>query len=188
MVFFTADLHINDTKTYESTRSKLFRSEVSFHNYLMQRWNSKVTDHDTVITIGDVGEPSDTTLDILSYLNGHKILVIGNHDEDNLDYLFDVFDSMMYFYSTQIGYTSVCCFHKPLLQTNVFRQGYDVFIHGHHHMYNEYTWRAGAYALKDTNKYNACLDLNNFEPCTLQELKYNKPYQLQFFEKEWFKL
>ena len=185
---FTADLHLNDSIVFSHTRKNLFKDEVQFHNYLIRMWNSKVSNNDITVIIGDVGVPSHTTLDILKYLHGRKVLVIGNHDVEHLDYFSEVFISMKYVYHTYIEGKYICCRHKPVMASDILRVDSDIFIHGHHHQYDMSMLRHGAYALHDKNKYNACLDLNNFEPCTLSELKYNKPYQLQFFEDLWYKI
>lgn len=186
--YWVSDLHLNDLDCFRYDRYKYFSDIVSYHNYIMRRWNQKVKSTDTVIMVGDIGSPIFTTLDILLYLKGRKILVIGNHDEDHLNYYRNVFDSMSYVNYTNVNGVWVCSRHIPVAKQSIIRSKADYFVHGHHHVYNEITWRAGAYSLLDTNKYNACIDLNNYEPCTLQELKYNKPYQLQFFDEQWYQL
>lgn len=48
---------------------------------LIENWNSVVGEDDTVYHLGDVGlGPWEDWDNSLSRLNGHKILVIGNHD------------------------------------------------------------------------------------------------------------
>lgn len=187
-IFWTSDLHLNDLNCFRYERQLYFNDIVEYHNYIIRKWNTKVKNSDTVIMIGDIGTPIMTTLDILLYLKGHKVLVIGNHDEDHLDYYKGVFDLITYVHYIKVDNIIVCSRHIPVTRRNTLRQISDYFVHGHHHIYNEVTWRAGANSLIDKNKYNACIDLNNYEPCTLSELQYNKPYQLQFFENYWYRL
>lgn len=48
---------------------------------LVERYNALVTDHDTVIHLGDTGMCADTKLtEIVRALRGYKILIAGNHD------------------------------------------------------------------------------------------------------------
>lgn len=188
MVYWTSDLHLYDTNVYEYTRKHLFRSEESMVHYIADRWIYKAGDKDTVIVTGDVGICNDKCLTVLSKLTGHKILVLGNHDEDHLDDLYEIFDYIVYIYYINLDGIYICNRHEPLLKTSMLRQGCDIFVHGHHHVYDEMTWRHGVYYLRDPYEFNSCTDLNWFEPSSLTELKYNKPYQLQFFEKEWYKI
>ena len=52
---------------------------------LIRRWNEKVGPDDTIFHLGDFAfGGSDIWNNILKQLNGHKILIIGNHDIKNL--------------------------------------------------------------------------------------------------------
>lgn len=79
-VFLIADLHFGDEGIirYEN---RPFASAEEMDGQLLARWNQTVSKEDTVFVLGDFscyGEEKDREL--LSALNGRKILVMGNHD------------------------------------------------------------------------------------------------------------
>lgn len=187
MIYFTSDLHINDLRVFNGSRKKYFKTISGFHEYLIKKWNNKVTDEDLIIVLGDVGIDTESTVNMLNQLNGRKVLILGNHDIESLDFLPDAFIRTRYLYCTCINGTLVGCSHKPKLYPDLHNIGCDVYIHGHHHEYESITMMYQASRLlSNHNRYNACIDLNFYEPCTLEELKYNKPYQLQIFKDDWF--
>ena len=79
MIYFIADTHFNE-------KNILFWSKRPFCNIeemnqtIITRWNNTVSTRDTVYHLGDVGINFGN---ILSQLNGNKILIKGNHDFEN---------------------------------------------------------------------------------------------------------
>lgn len=60
------------------------------HEYIIGRWNAKVSPGDEVVILGDVSmERGKATSDILAQLNGRLSLIIGNHDTYLSDRRFD---------------------------------------------------------------------------------------------------
>lgn len=49
--------------------------------FLVDCWNSVVGPHDTVYHLGDFTLNATRNLHYVQYLNGHKILIAGNHDQ-----------------------------------------------------------------------------------------------------------
>ena len=79
-VWFTADLHLGHTNII-SYSDRPFADVETMNAALIQRWNSAVRPGDTVWVLGDVA--LGRTEDLLNHiggLNGHKVLVAGNHD------------------------------------------------------------------------------------------------------------
>lgn len=79
-VYFTSDSHFYHTRiiNYEN---RPFNNVDEMNNELIKRWNKVVTNNDTIINLGDFCFGNkDKTSEIVSKLNGNKILVMGNHD------------------------------------------------------------------------------------------------------------
>lgn len=80
--FFTADLHLFDD-IYPYRRFKDSREYVEM---LTRRWNDTVGSNDMVFILGDISKGEDEVNSyvavkwIQSHLNGHKVLIPGNHD------------------------------------------------------------------------------------------------------------
>lgn len=67
-----------------------FASCEEMHEYIVKRWNQKVTDKDEVVILGDVSmERGKPTSDMLKRLKGRLYLVTGNHDNYLQDRRFD---------------------------------------------------------------------------------------------------
>ena len=79
-IFFTSDTHFSHNRIIELC-NRPFKSVSHMNEALIAKWNSVVSPTDTVYHLGDVALGSLDTWDgALSRLNGHKVLVIGNHD------------------------------------------------------------------------------------------------------------
>ena len=73
-IFFIADTHFGDERIlrYEN---RPFKNAEEMNGEIIRRWNSAVTEDDTVYHLGDVGDDS-----LVKSLNGRKFLIKGNHD------------------------------------------------------------------------------------------------------------
>lgn len=82
MIFFTADTHFNHRNIIEyCTRG--FRTAKEMNNFIIKRWNEKVSPRDTVYHLGDFGLDSQNGKQLAAIrekLNGRIILILGNHD------------------------------------------------------------------------------------------------------------
>jgi calcineurin-like phosphoesterase family protein len=79
-LFFTSDLHLGHVRILELC-NRPFDSVEAMNQAIIDRWNSVVTDEDTVFVLGDVamGKIADS-LPLVSQLKGQKHLISGNHD------------------------------------------------------------------------------------------------------------
>ena len=82
-VFFIADTHFGDERIlrYEN---RPFDSKEAMDSEIIRRWNEVVCREDAVYLLGDFGADGYES-DILSKLNGEKILIKGNHDTKSND-------------------------------------------------------------------------------------------------------
>ncbi|MGB8861936.1 MAG: barstar family protein [Ilumatobacteraceae bacterium] len=78
--WFTSDLHFGHANIIEYS-GRPFTDAEQMNQALIERWNAAVQPSDTVWVLGDVamGRIADT-LPLVGRLDGHKLLVTGNHD------------------------------------------------------------------------------------------------------------
>ena len=81
MRWFTSDIHLFHNLIHKKYRSHCATLEDMHHEFVIQ-WNKQVKSKDIVYVLGDVSFGKwEETKEILSKLNGRKILIRGNHDE-----------------------------------------------------------------------------------------------------------
>jgi len=79
-VFVTSDTHFGHDLILK-LENRPFADIDVMDNELVKHWNSVVSPRDTVFHLGDVSfRNKERTTEIISSLNGKKILVCGNHD------------------------------------------------------------------------------------------------------------
>lgn len=158
MRYFTSDLHFFHNLVHRKYRNK-YSTIHDMNNSIIEMWNKKVKSKDTVYIIGDVTFGKyEQTKELISKLNGIKILIRGNHDERFTSKTFismgfdDVRDlheikidgqkvllchfpyssSFRYFYYKLFGDRDEAKYYKRYLSY----KGYPL-IHGHHHEQKE---------------------------------------------------
>lgn len=82
-IFVISDTHFFHQNILKFHRGK-FADLQEMHDHMIKEWNSVVSDGDIVIHLGDVAMQTSTKKneikEIMSQLNGDKMLVLGNHD------------------------------------------------------------------------------------------------------------
>lgn len=79
-IYVIADTHFgdNDIRLYEE---RPFLDTSSMDAEMIRRWNAVVNKEDRVYHLGDFStDGEDRCRELLSQLNGHKYLIMGNHD------------------------------------------------------------------------------------------------------------
>ncbi len=85
MIYLLSDNHFWHTNiiAYEN---RPFKNVEDMNAYMIKQWNSVVNRDDIVYYLGDFAFSGKTaTMEILSQLNGRKILIKGNHDRRKSD-------------------------------------------------------------------------------------------------------
>ena len=87
-IWFTSDTHFNHENIVEYS-SRPFEDLEEMTAALIHRWNSEVKPGDIVYHLGDFalswGKKHEGVVDdILSNLNGNKLLIVGNHDRNEV--------------------------------------------------------------------------------------------------------
>lgn len=85
MIYFISDTHFNhhNILAYEPV-SRPFKDIHDMNEYIIERWNERITDYDEVYVLGDffMGK-LDEIQPILNRLKGTIHLIRGNHDQKN---------------------------------------------------------------------------------------------------------
>jgi len=164
-VFVISDMHLGHANVIKYC-SRPFSDVVEMNKTLIANWNAVVGENDIVINIGDFIWRGGIWDKILEKLNGKQILVLGNHDrrsdaekaEKQTDKLLFVGDMIEIRYNNNRFF--VC--HYPL--ANWSASYYDMYhLYGHIH---EKSFDVGS-----PKKYNCCVELNNYTPQLLMDVK-----------------
>lgn len=172
MIYFTSDLHLGHSNVLKLC-NRPFETIEEMDEYIIDKWNKKVTNNDTVYMLGDImfrnKKPPE---EYLSRLKGKKHLIRGNHDRTWMKKV----DVDKYFLSNENlvfmsdGKHRITMCHYPMMSwPHMSTDGY--MIHGHiHGNTNADYWR-----LIEKTKYmlNAGMDINGFEPVTFDEMLSN---------------
>ena len=198
MNYYISDLHLNHknvTKEGKNFDGRNFETIQGMHDYIERKWNAKVKNNDTVYILGDmVWILDEETLSMVARLKGHKVLIIGNHDNGALkDHRFKtLFDEVVPYKEIVDNIKGVqyhlVLSHTPIMMWSGQHKGW-IHLYGHLHNSEEWTFykRYLKELIRDTKlKKNAMerdkdfnpiainvgcmLDYMNYEPKSLEEL------------------
>ena len=185
-VFFTSDVHAYHTNIIASCH-RPFKDEVEMNEALINNWNSVVDDESVVFCLGDFCWGGFAKWkDFRDRLNGHIVLIKGNHDEKNLTSTAEkeLFDYTTYQMKLRIEGRGVYLNHYPFLcYAGIYREAKDQVwaLHGHIHL--------GPNSLggKDIprmqylypTQYDVGVDMNNFTPISWKEVKEKIDFQVE---------
>lgn len=176
-IYYVSDYHFFHELALKRSRSEYFNDVSEMNEEIIRKHNDKVKDDDHVYILGDVIVCEEKDLEeklnmTVGRLKGHLHLILGNHDykfRDNpifLNYFETVEESKLIRDNNK--WVQLC--HYPILLWYRKNKGaYHVFGHMHDDSYTR-----EFYIIKDEkNILNACVEINNFEPCNLEELIMN---------------
>lgn len=149
--FFTSDLHFGhkNIAKYSPTFRK-FDSIEEMDEALIRLWNEAVSKDDVVYDLGDFSfhKKIDEIKRVLRRLNGHHILILGNHDQliiDNKDSLLSeykndenkLFDEIVSYKEMSLqdsngSWHKLMLFHYPIIEWNKGHYG-SIHLYGHLH-------------------------------------------------------
>ena len=142
--FFISDLHAYH-KNIIRYDNRPFFTVSEMNNALISNWNNVVTSKDIVYILGDVSWGNEKeTEQFLQQLNGHKRLIIGNHDKIivNSSVLRGYFDSIDHYakikVSTNGGVTKAVLSHFFIPFYDGHYNDNTVMLYGHSHNTNEH--------------------------------------------------
>lgn len=143
-VWVTSDFHFNHRNIlkFEERRANLFATLDDMNRGLVDVWNTKVGKEDLVIFLGDLSFTYTETVE--SQLNGHKILIRGNHDLRGEDF----FKKFGFFKVVSVGVWGKFVFTHVPIHPNEFQWRWKINVHGHTH----------SRSIDDPRYFNACID------------------------------
>ena len=174
MLYFTSDVHFGHTNTIRYNK-RPFVTREEMDEEIIRRWNEKVRPEDTVYILGDLAITEKVKKYVLR-LNGKKILIRGNHDyfaakQKNETYFEEIkYMDILHF----DGHPYTLC-HYPMIEWNGSRraptdEGYGYLLYGHIHNNVREQYRL---MFEMPHAYNVGMDVNGYEPVTLEELREN---------------
>lgn len=130
---------------------------------MIARWNAVIGPGDKVYHLGDVGICSQKRLDaILPRLNGHKRLILGNHDNEDAKFYRKHFQKIASWRHFTDDGVALICTHFPLHKSS-FLGRYDgacLNVHGHIH----------ARRIPDPSYKNICVEQTDYRPVHYDDL------------------
>lgn len=152
--FIISDLHLNHTNIIKYCH-RPFKNTEEMNRTIITNWNNTVKKDDIVYFLGDFCCGNrDVIKSFREKLNGHIIIITGNHDRGPKTCLALGFDEAYKELTLDIAGHQILLTHRPKL-------GYTgVNIHGHLHNLS----------MKEPNYYNVSVEHLNYTPIDLDEL------------------
>ena len=184
-LFFTSDIHAYHENIIKSCH-RPFKNSEEMNEALINNWNSVVDDDSIVFCLGDFAWGGyNKWKSFREQLNGHIILIKGNHDDKNLTTTAEreLFDYTTYQMKIKVENRAVYLNHYPFLcYAGIYREPQDQVwaLHGHIHL--------GPNSLEGKDiprmqylyptQYDVGVDMNNFTPISWEQVKEKIEYQV----------
>jgi calcineurin-like phosphoesterase family protein len=165
MIYFTADQHFGH-KNIIRLCNRPFKTVEEMDKALIDNWNSVVKSEDVVYVLGDFSYKASHHLSYYTdQLNGHRHLIIGNHDRlPGLDYE-KHFETVQNYFELEITPRQyIILFHYPMLSWNKRARG-AIHLYGHVHTAGQMR------QIENMKTWNVGVDVNNFRPISYEDLK-----------------
>lgn len=167
-IFYIADTHFGHDNIRKLS-NRPFATVEEMDRTIINNWNNKVKNGDDVYILGDFTYKGESYKRYLKQLNGHKHLIIGNHDTKTVKESRGTFDFIEVEHLLEVnddGTQIVLC-HYPLVEWNGY---YRNVLHFYGHVHNNYHNETARYARDMKNAYNVGVDVIGFTPRTLDEI------------------
>lgn len=193
MNYYISDLHLfhrNVTRAGKDFDDRPFDNPEEMNMVINKKWNSKVTNGDTVYILGDMAMrgTQEELIAFVSTLKGHKVLIKGNHDDVRDQRYKQLFEEICDYKELNDTLERVnvklVLSHYPILMWKDQHRG-SILLYGHvHNSVEEYYFkkciremnnekffdrRKGIEVLRAYNT-GCMMPYINYEPRTLQEI------------------
>jgi len=151
-------------------RGAMFRDVHHMDSHMIHQWNSVTNKRSIVYHLGDFCmHDANYTEDLLKRLNGHIVIIAGNHDDNlpNVEYVYGALKK-------RVHGKSVIMTHIPIHPQEFYRWKYNV--HGHLHENRVWTnWRQDATGsvtgtIPDKRYINVSVEQLNYTPTPLEQV------------------
>lgn len=166
-VFFISDTHFCHTNIIKYDK-RPFSTVEEMNEVLIENWNKKVKNEDKVYILGDFSfGKEEETIAILNKLKGQKFLIKGNHDSVvKYEGVRKKFVYIKDYDKIKLEDNDIIMFHYPIDKWDKAHHG-SIHLFGHVHSNIHVN---DPMTKPNKNSYNVGVDVNNFEPCTLEEV------------------
>lgn len=174
--FFTSDLHFGH-KNVLRFDDRPFTSVEEMDAAIIKNWNDRVGKTDRAYILGDVSwYNTRKTEELLGSLNGHKILIAGNHDNKILSAARRTCDSVTEYQELHLdGNQHLVMMHYPITFFNRHHYG-AVMLYGHVH--NSHEWQFVKNYQRELHELDIKCDMCNvgtmvwdYKPVTYEEIR-----------------
>lgn len=117
MIYYIADCHFFHGALNTKMDKRGFADVEEMNEYMIKKWNDKVTDRDTVIILGDLSLGTvDETNELIHRLKGKLCLIKGNHDKfvNSPDFDASRFEWIDNYREITDSQKKVICCHYPI--------------------------------------------------------------------------
>lgn len=161
-IFIISDHHFDHAnilnfKTPDGSPLRSFKDVDHMNEHMVEQHNSVVRPQDKCYFLGDIAM-TDTGINYLKRLNGHKRLILGNHDYGNMRLYQPYFEAI---YSSRL-LDKMIFTHIPIHPASLGKAIANVHGHVHHD---------GNAAVFGKQYYNVCVENLDYTPISLEDLK-----------------
>lgn len=169
MIWFTSDFHLGHKSAIRMC-DRPFETVEEMNEALIGNFNRSVKKNDTVYILGDIAHRISVVEvnQLISRLNGKKILCKGNHDKK---YNPELFEGMYDFLEVALNGINISLMHYPMMSWPKSRHG-SLHLHGHIHSKGDYNLQQKEDGIL---RYDVGVDANGFYPVSIEQIK-------EFFE------
>ena len=169
MIWFTSDFHLGHMSAIRMC-DRPFETVEEMNEALIGNFNRSVKKNDTVYILGDIAHRISVVEvnQLISRLNGKKILCKGNHDKK---YNPELFEGMYDFLEVALNGINISLMHYPMMSWPKSRHG-SLHLHGHIHSKGDYNLQQKEDGIL---RYDVGVDANGFYPVSIEQIK-------EFFE------
>lgn len=158
-IWVTSDTHFGHDNIIDYC-DRPFHNSHDMNAALIERWNAFVKPQDKIYHLGDVYMDMSKGYieNVLQRLNGHKRLILGNHDNGKDQILQRYFEKIDVWRA--FGHEKLLLTHVPVHPSTIEKKGW-VNVHGHIHQNKS---PEGPYR-------NVCVEWTDYFPINLEELR-----------------
>lgn len=178
-LYLISDTHFDHANIIEYC-NRPFSTASEMDKYMIEKWNSRVSDNDTVFFGGDVAMARpEKAFEYVEKLNGSFVTLIGNHDDFTEESApFPVFKYHHFEYEHENNDYEFYYSHYPSKAEPEYKDSYPNYafppedfegwnIHGHVHNNNTDDY---PFINHDEQRVNLSVEVLNYTPITLTEL------------------
>jgi len=177
-IWFTSDTHFGHENIIRYC-GRPFKDAREMDECLVEQWNLRVKPSDHIYHLGDITMARDGRGDglaIVKRLNGHKRLIMGNHDHYKAGIYLKFFEKVM----AMQRFNDIWFMHVPCHPTNLGTS--TACVHGHIHQnpspppvviyHRKFVGGPEKKMVPRAVPYiNICVEQTNYHPVTLEEIR-----------------